>query len=261
MAGADMAVRLDAGAPRDCSLQAGSQPVLRLGLQQRRPALLGSPALHRDHQYVKRLQFVSLCTGQEDQHISFISNAISASGATPNQACQYSFPFYDVKSWLTLTQTIDGVGPNAYLGASGLLSNKQTLTYAASILTVESRHNTWVRSAAQNEDGFPTPFEQPLTVNQVYTLASAFITSCPSSNAPLKAQAFPALTVSPNGTAQPGDTLTLTANTTLPSSGLYAVFLANNAPVAVQTDGKSVQVPSQQAVQGQTVRLFWPMAV
>lgn len=63
---------------------------------------------------------------------------------------------------------------------------------------------------------------------------------------------FPALTVSPNGTANAGDTLSLKANTTLPSSGLYAVFLANNSPVSVQTDGKSVKVPSDGSVKGQT---------
>lgn len=47
---------------------------------------------------------------EEDQHISFISGAIAANGATPVPACKYSFPYTDISSWLTLVQSIDGVG-------------------------------------------------------------------------------------------------------------------------------------------------------
>ena len=57
------------------------------------------------------------------------------------------------------------------------------LTAAGSILTVESRHSSYIR-ASLKESPFPSPFDVPLTFDEVYTLAAPFIVpgSCPSSN-------------------------------------------------------------------------------
>lgn len=71
--------------------------------------------------------------------------------------------------------------------------DKDYLTAAGSILTVEARHTSYIR-ASLSESPFPSPFDTPLDFNQVYSLASAFITGG-SSPVKLPFMAFPTLTL------------------------------------------------------------------
>lgn len=88
--------------------------------------------------------------------------------------------------------------------------SKAYLTAAGSILTVESRHSSYIR-ATIDQKPFPQPFDAPLSLNQVFSLASQFITSCPESNPPLPVMAFPVLTLDPTTPAPvtTGHTVTL----------------------------------------------------
>ena len=75
---------------------------------------------------------------------------------------------------------------SAYLGAATEIANKDYLTAAGGILAVEARYN------AQIMTPFPQPFDDPLSYDEVCTLAASFIVSCPDSNGgkpqlPLKA--------------------------------------------------------------------------
>ena len=101
---------------------------------------------------------------------------------------------------------------SAYLGAAASISNKAYLTAAASILTVEARHSSYIRAALQ-ESPFAQPFDAPLDFNEVYTLASGFIVSCPSSNPTfLPLMAFPSLNVTGSMPYKTGSTITLSVN-------------------------------------------------
>jgi hypothetical protein len=99
------------------------------------------------------------------------------------------------------------------LGAAASISTKAYLTAAASILTVESRHNAYIR-AALKESPFAQPFDAPLDFDEVYTLASAFITSCPSNNPAflkgLPVKAFTALSASGPSHIRTGSKVILT---------------------------------------------------
>lgn len=127
------------------------------------------------------------------------------------------------------------------------------LTAAGSILTVEARHNAYIR-AGLKESPFPQPFDAPLTFDEVYTLAAAFIVSCPASNAKLPVKAFPTLALGTKGTIKAGDTITLlTPEYVLkPADGqttIYAAFITVTGPVYADTTavdgGFKVKVPAE----------------
>jgi hypothetical protein len=121
-------------------------------------------------------------------------NVLLGVNASPVAECTYAFGVTDVKSFIATAGILEGVGVSAYLGAAASIVEKAYLTAAASILTVESRHSSYLRSA-QDQSPFPQPFDAPLDFDEVYTLAAPFIVSCPETNAALPVKAFPALTL------------------------------------------------------------------
>ncbi|OJI99401.1 hypothetical protein ASPVEDRAFT_882769 [Aspergillus versicolor CBS 583.65] len=131
----------------------------------------------------------------EKAHEQFLTQALTKAGANPVARCNYSFPSTDVKSFLALGNILEGVGVSAYLGAAASIMDKTYLTAAGSILTVEARHSAYLR-AALGESPSAQPFDNPLDFNEVYTVASPFIVSCPDRNEQLPVKAFPSLTMS-----------------------------------------------------------------
>ncbi|KAI4085973.1 MAG: hypothetical protein LQ348_001500 [Seirophora lacunosa] len=193
-------------------------------------------------------------SSDEMTHVSFLTAALTAAGAMPVAECTYAFNLTDVNSFLMLSSILEGVGVSAYLGAAADIMSKAYLTAAGSILTVESRHSAYIRSTLK-QIPFPSPFDVPLTPNEVYTLAKPFIVSCPESNPPLPVKAFPTLASSPNNPKKitAGTTITLlTPGIVLkPAAGstqIYAAFITVTGPVfaeATMVDGGfSVVIPS-----------------
>ncbi|KAL8936487.1 MAG: hypothetical protein Q9216_004904 [Gyalolechia sp. 2 TL-2023] len=133
----------------------------------------------------------------EQTHVSFLSGALTAAGITPTVELEYTFPATDVMSFVTLSSVLEGA-INAeikarYLGAAASIVNKDYLTAAGSILTVEARHTAYIR-ASLAQSPFPAPFDTPLGFNKVFSLAAAFITGG-SSPVTLPFMAFPMLTL------------------------------------------------------------------
>jgi hypothetical protein len=174
-----------------------------------------------------------------------------AAGVTPVQECTYSFGVTDVKSFLATASVLEGVGVSAYLGAAADIMSKTYLTAAGSILTVEARHSSYIR-AGLKQAPFAQPFDAPLSYNEVYSLASGFITGCPKENPALPVKAFPALAASASGSEiKTGDTVTLqTPGYTLEGAkgqSVYAAFIAVTGPTFVEAKavdgGFSVEIP------------------
>jgi Ferritin-like domain len=164
------------------------------------------------------------------------------------------------KSFVTLSSVLKGVGTSAYLGAVALIENKDHLTAAGSVLTIEARHPSYIRSSLA-QSPFPQAFDDPLSVNQVYTLASPFIKSCPSTNPPLPVTAFPALALATPEPIKANSTIVLHTSgyvladpSALNSTQLYGALITINGPVFVDatpvTGGYSLVVPG--AVNGQS---------
>lgn len=95
-----------------------------------------------------------------------------------------------------------------YLGAAPLVGDAKILSAAASIVTVESRHQTFIRTALR-EEPVPQAFDVAISARQIFTLAASFITSCPAgSNLPF--QPFPSLNIVNASSVVAGSVLTLT---------------------------------------------------
>jgi len=78
---------------------------------------------------------------------------------------------------VTVAQVVENVGVGAYLGAAHLVADPRVLTAAASIVTVESRHQTLL-NLFQGFSPIPQPFDLPLLPNEVLSIAGPFIKGC-----------------------------------------------------------------------------------
>jgi len=180
---------------------------------------------------------MSQIASHESSHVELLAGALGDSAVQP---CEYKFPYTDVNSFLGLAHLIENVGTSAYLGAAQYITDKTYLTIAGSILTVEARHQGWQSSAVLKAQPWQGPYDTPLGLDMVYTIASAFITSCPDSNAMLPVQAFPALTVSGN----PGDNVEFSFDSNSTDTK-YAVFYSGLGMTCVQLDENNMAtIPS-----------------
>ncbi|KAJ5979605.1 hypothetical protein N7481_006903 [Penicillium waksmanii] len=192
----------------------------------------------------------------EEQHVQFLTKALKAAGAKPVEACTYSFPATNVKTFLALGNILEGVGVSAYLGAAASIMDKTYLTAAGSILTTEARHSAYLR-AALGEAPAAQAFDNPLDFNEVYTLASMFIASCPESNGKLPVKAFPSLTMPSMAPATTGSKVELMAASGISTNtkDVYAAFITVTGPVWASLestgDGK-FEVTIPEGVAGQS---------
>ncbi|CAD6498691.1 BgTH12-04352 [Blumeria graminis f. sp. triticale] len=132
----------------------------------------------------------------EATHVTTLSAAIAGTGAAPVQPCIYDFKFSDAASMVSTASILESVGVSAYLAAAPLVKSPAILTVAAEIVTVEARHQTFIRTASKAV-AIPGPFDTPLGIRGVFSIAATFIKSCPSGSS-LAITPFPPLTMSPS---------------------------------------------------------------
>ncbi|KAJ7582715.1 ferritin-like domain-containing protein [Mycena floridula] len=177
----------------------------------------------------------------EAAHVAFLSKAIGDSATKP---CTYNFPYTDPKSFAALAMLMHftGVGVSAYTGAAQYITTPGYLTAAASVLATEARHAAWVASAINKQQPWSGALDVPLDLDQVYTLAAQFITSCPDSNPSLPVKAFPALTL---GTGSAGDSVAVTYNTSAVNAtgNSYVAFFTGLSVEYAQVQDMKVTIP------------------
>ncbi|WVW79587.1 hypothetical protein I302_101556 [Kwoniella bestiolae CBS 10118] len=183
---------------------------------------------------------LSQIAGHESDHVSLLSTAL---GNDSVAECTYNFPYTDVKSFVGLATLLENVGVSAYAGAAQYITSKDYLTVAAVILSTEARHQAWESSAVGGSNPWGSAYDTPLDLNMVYTLASAFITSCPDSNAALPVKAYPTLTIG-EGYA-PGSSASFTFDDSHSATN-YVIFYEGLGARAVQLDeNDSATIPSE----------------
>ncbi|KAH7905749.1 ferritin-like domain-containing protein [Hygrophoropsis aurantiaca] len=196
----------------------------------------------------------------ECTHVEFLTDILGEQAVKP---CEYKLcylwfiwmrffahaiafsPDTDPKSFAAVSFMLETVGVSAYSGAAHLLQNSDSITASAAILAVEARQSAWINSAVLGANPWNTAFDSPLDLNQVYTLASGVIVSCPADNMKLPVKAFPALTF-PAG-AKPGDTVQISYNATASESGsLFVAFIGGLQATIVPLDSdKKVTIPTE----------------
>lgn len=140
---------------------------------------------------------------EEETHVQLLQGALAQKGVQPVQPCQYNFgqSFSSATAMLQTAVTLEQVGVSAYLGAAPLVTDKSILGTAASIYSIEARHQTFIRVASKVAAS-PNSFDTPLSPKQVFSLAAPFIASCPQGSN-LALTAFPNITMTnPEVTAQ-----------------------------------------------------------
>ncbi|KZT58560.1 hypothetical protein CALCODRAFT_494865 [Calocera cornea HHB12733] len=183
---------------------------------------------------------ISQIAAHEASHVAYLQTVL---GSSATSECTYSFPYTDPASFVSLATVLEGIGVAAYTGATQLLTDRSTITSASSILAVEARHQGWLESAVEHGSGWNTAFETPLDVDQVWSLAASFITSCPSSNPALPVTAFPALSIQ-QASVSAGETITLQFSTST-AGPFYAAFFTGLSTVFVPVQhDNTVTVPS-----------------
>ncbi|KAI5811671.1 ferritin-like domain-containing protein [Peziza echinospora] len=180
----------------------------------------------------------------EATHVSQLMAAIAGQGVAPVPACTYEFGFTDAATMIATAKILEAVGVSAYLGAAPLITNPGILAAAASIVTVEARHQTLLRTVSGDQP-IPQAFDVAISARQIFTLAAQFISSCPP-EANLNIQAFPALVITNAGTVSAGSVLRLADQTSTTADGSAFCSFASGAgaPQFVAVSGGSCAVPS-----------------
>lgn len=138
-------------------------------------------------------------------HVSLLQSVL---GPLAPQPCNYSFPVNQVSDMVAISFALESTGEAAYMGGVGVLENKRILSTAASIEAVEARQSSYL-SGLNGLAPWYGPFDTPLNMTQVISLAAGFIVSCPSTNFPLVVEPVPTLTVTPSFNITVGTNVTV----------------------------------------------------
>ncbi|KAH9991669.1 ferritin-like domain-containing protein, partial [Russula compacta] len=157
----------------------------------------------------------------ESTHASTIQGIITGFGEKPISGCKFdvSSMITDLPTTLMNARVVEDVGVGAYLGAAHLIEDPRILTDAASILTIEARHQTML-NVLNNGTAVPEAFDIPLLPQEVLSIAGGFISGCDlgiHANAPLSLTNTGSITV--------GTSLEFESPAISSTSGLYCQLL------------------------------------
>ncbi|KAJ7762761.1 ferritin-like domain-containing protein [Mycena maculata] len=176
----------------------------------------------------------------EATHLSFLQQALLDNGATPlNCSFDFSSVLTSVSTMAATARVVEYAGVAAYLGAATLISDPVFLDAAASILTVEARHQTLLNILAGTGSAIPQAFDIPLTPQEVLSIAGGFISGpCDTGITPTNA-----LTVTNTAPIAVGDLLTVSGANITGTDNLFCNMMVGGAPFSINLPLSQCNVP------------------
>jgi len=189
------------------------------------------------------LEEITAIQSDESTHVSVLEALITSFGETPLQGCTFDFSsvLVDVPTMATVARLVENVGVGAYLGAAHLIQDPRVLTAAASIVTIEARHQT-VLNIFQGGSALPQAFDIALLPQEVLAIAGAFISGCD-----LGVKANPPLSVTNTGAIGVGTSLQFSSpaiNSSTDQSKFHCQMLAGGMPFSITLPIGQCVVPS-----------------
>ncbi|KAJ7785087.1 ferritin-like domain-containing protein [Mycena maculata] len=185
-------------------------------------------------------QVLSTIQSDEATHESFIQQTLIDNGATP-LTCNFSFDsaLADVPTLAATARVVEYIGVSAFLGGANLLDDPIFLDAAASILTVEARHQTLLNILSGTGSAIPSAFDIALTPQEVLSIAGGFITGpCNTGIIPTNP-----LTVNNTGPISSGTLLTVSATNITGTDGLFCNMIVGGANFAINMPLAQCVVP------------------
>lgn len=189
------------------------------------------------------IQQFQTIANDESTHTTTIQQAIVDAGGTPlNCSFDFSNALTDVSTMAATARVVEMVGVGAYLGAAGLITDPQLLTAAASILTVEARHQTMLNVLNGAGSAIPGAFDIPLSPSQVLAIAGPFI----QPGCDLGVPANTPLTITNTGPVGVGTSLTfdMSSMPNVDQSSLSCQMMIGGAPASISQPLSSCIVPN-----------------
>lgn len=177
----------------------------------------------------------------ESTHTTTLQSAINALGGQTISNCTFNVAslLTDVPTMVAAARLVENVGVSAYLGALTLINDTVLSTAAATIMTVEARHQT-ILNVLAGATAIPQAFDVALNPSEILALTGGLISGCNlgiPANVPLK--------VNNSGPIQAGTKLTFTSaalNGTV--ENLSCQFLSGGLPVAISQPLSNCSVPA-----------------
>jgi len=185
-------------------------------------------------------QFTSIAS-DESTHSTVLQGEIISLGAKPITSCKFDFSsvLKDVTTMSNVARLVENTGVSAYLGAANLISDPRLLTAAASILTVEARHQS-VLNILNSGTAIPQAFDVALTPSEVLAIAGPFISGCD-----VGVKANPSLSVTNTGSVGAGTSLTFSSTAINGSTdGFSCQMLAGGLPFSISLPFNQCVVPA-----------------
>ncbi|KAH8094764.1 ferritin-like domain-containing protein [Phellopilus nigrolimitatus] len=179
----------------------------------------------------------------ESTHTTILASTIQSLGDTAISGCSFDFStvLASVTTMAPVARLVENVGVGAYLGAARLITDPVILTDAASIVTVEARHQT-ILNLLNGGTAIPSAFDIPLLPQEVLAIAGSFISGCS-----VGIDALPALTVTNTGTVGAGTSLSFSfaAQSSMSNtSALSCQMLAGGMPFSLSLPYSQCVVPA-----------------
>ncbi|XP_006459736.1 hypothetical protein AGABI2DRAFT_177560 [Agaricus bisporus var. bisporus H97] len=179
----------------------------------------------------------------EATHTKVLQDTLKSLGQTPITSCKFKFDsaLTDVATMAATARVVENVGVAAYAGAARLVEDRELLTAAATIMTVEARHQTIMNILSRTGTPVPSAFDIALNPNEVLAIAAPFIDGpCDLGVAP-----NPTLAITNQGAVQPGTLLTFSSDALNgPTDGKFCQMMIGGSPFSISLPLDQCVVPS-----------------